>query len=135
MKPDAAIGKNDTTGIPSSSAALMEKLMKPSATMQVTGLVLVLSFAKRLRNEFMKNPLLMDIVIAVRSWVESGSELVGKPSGMASKRNSGKPSSESGPKDLRKRLWLYSVVLWWRSLANLRSGFMWPWYGNGIHTA
>lgn len=79
MKPQAAIGKKDTTGIPSSLAALIEKLMKPSATMQVTGLVLLLSSARMSRNESKKKPLLMEAVRAMRSSVDSESELVDKP--------------------------------------------------------
>ncbi|ONH90025.1 hypothetical protein PRUPE_8G030700 [Prunus persica] len=57
MNPIAAIVKNSATGIPSSSAAVMLKVMKPSETMQVTGGLLILlevamswSFKRRLRN-------------------------------------------------------------------------------------
>ena len=77
---------------------------------------------------------------AVR-WVTSAS-LGGRPSGIDSKRKSGKPSRELGPLDLSKRLWLCSVLtkvmkkpLLLSSFAICSSGFTWPWDGYGIHRA
>lgn len=148
MKPQALIVQKSTIGTPSSFAALTVNDMFPSETTQLTGgtwtELLLLSLESRFRNgskQFFLVDSQRDGMSCVASAFWSGS-LGGRPSGIDSKRKSGKPSREFGPRDLSRRLRLYSVwtkvmwkPLWWRSLANFSIGFMWPCAGHGIHTA
>lgn len=80
---------------------------KPSETIQVTGGLLSFSVLRRLRNGD-KKFFTRDSRSKGRSWRVSISE---RPSGIVSYRKSGNPSRELGPRDLRKRLWLYSVLI------------------------
>ena len=91
--------------------------MYPSDKMQVTGgtleqvvvAALSLSFLRRSQNGV---SIMFFMMLSQRegmSWVESASD-GGRPSGMVSNLKSGKPSCEFEPRDLRKRLWLNSVL-------------------------
>jgi hypothetical protein len=78
---------------------------------------------------------------AAGSCVASASD-GGRPSGMAAKRNPGRPATAAAPRERTRRRWLYSVltkVTWkprlWRTLASFSIGVMWPCAGNGRHTA
>nr|GMC50573.1 hypothetical protein PanWU01x14_244710 [Ipomoea batatas] len=110
-KPEALTGQNRTSGMPSSSAASRVKLITPSATMHDTGGTLdaavSLSRARRpLKGH--KQVVAVDAQREAISWVASASE-GGRPSGMVSNRNDGRPRRDSGPLDLSRRRWLNSV--------------------------
>jgi len=141
MNPHALVVQNSTSGTPNSSAASTVKLITPSETMQVTGGASELLTLARRFLKWGRQVLLVDSQREGISWVTSTS-YSGRPSGMVSKRNEGRPLREEAPLDLRRRLWLYSVltkVMWkplkWRSFASFSIGFMWPCAGYGMHTA
>lgn len=77
------------------------------------------------------------------SCVTSQSSECGSPSGIVSNRKSSTTSREDMVRPaLIRRRWLYSVLmkvmkkpLWWRILASLSMGVIWPWAGKGTHTA
>ena len=112
MNPHALVVQKRTSGMPSSAAASRVKLMAPSETMQVTGGTLdeavSLSFERRLLNGA-KQCFVVDSHRDGMSRVASTSES-GRPSEMVSNRKEGRPSRELGPRDLRRRLWLNSVL-------------------------
>nr|GLL48094.1 hypothetical protein PanWU01x14_244710 [Ipomoea trifida] len=98
--------------MPNSSAAERVKLMTPSETIHDTGGTLDTAVLLSLVSRSLKGPrhvVVVDSHSAGTSWVASASE-GGRPSGMASKRKDGKPLRESWPLDLRRRLWLNSVL-------------------------
>ncbi|KAK6773203.1 hypothetical protein RDI58_028441 [Solanum bulbocastanum] len=112
-KPQALVVQNRTSGTPISSAAAKVKLMIPSETMHVTGgmfdvLLVSLSFASR-SLKGAKQVSVVDLHREGMSCVASASQ-VGSPSGIVSNWNDERPSSEWGPRDLRRRLWLNSVL-------------------------
>ncbi|CAL5356873.1 unnamed protein product [Camellia sinensis] len=107
------IASGSDEGTPNSSAASRVKLMLASETIHVTGgtsgdddgwLSLEIKLEKGTK-QFLE----VESQREGMSWVESASQ-GGRPSGMVLKRKSGKPSRELGPLDLRRRLWLYSVL-------------------------
>uniref|UniRef100_A0A7C9CQQ6 Uncharacterized protein n=1 Tax=Opuntia streptacantha TaxID=393608 RepID=A0A7C9CQQ6_OPUST len=117
-------------GTPNSPAASTVKDMVVSDTMQLTG-----GPPERLRRRrrSRKGPRQLSSMERERdrmSWVASAS-VMGRPSGMVSKRKEGRPSSAVGPWVRRRRLRLNSVwtkVMWkpraWRILASFSVGFM-----------
>lgn len=77
-KPHATIVKKSAIGIPTSSAAVMVNVMKPSETMQLTGglleVAVSLSLWRRSQNGA-KKFFRMESQSKVRSWVSPSSEL------------------------------------------------------------
>jgi hypothetical protein len=112
MNPHALVVQKITSGMLISAAASRVKVMQPSEIMQVTGGTLdeavSLSFERRLVKGA-KQCFVVDSHRDGGSWVASTSES-GRPSGMVSNRKEGRPSRELGPRDLRRRLWLNSVL-------------------------
>jgi hypothetical protein len=112
MNPQVLAVQKRTSGMPSSTAASRVKLMTQSETMQVTGGTLDEAVSLSFERRFVKGAKQFFLVETHRdamSWVASTSES-GRPSGMVSNRKEGRPSRELGPRDLRRRLWLNSVL-------------------------
>jgi hypothetical protein len=112
MNPHALAVQKITSGMPSSVAASRVKLMAPSETTQVTGGKLEEAVSFSLERRFVKGARQCFFVEWHRegmSWVASASDS-GRPSGMVSNRKEGRPSRELGPRDLRRRLLLNSVL-------------------------
>jgi hypothetical protein len=112
MNPHALAVQKRTLGMPSSAAASRVKVKPPSETMQVTGGTLDEAVSLSFERRFVKGArqfFLVDMHRDGMSWVASTSES-GRPSGMVSNRKEGRPSRELGPRDLRRRLWLNSVL-------------------------
>lgn len=105
MKPQALVVQKNTSGMPSSSAALRVKLMIPSETMQVTGGTLdeevSLSLARRSRKGA-RQLLWVEAQGGGTFWVASISD-GGRPSGMVSNWKEGIPRRELGPLDFSRR--------------------------------
>ncbi|PON47387.1 hypothetical protein PanWU01x14_244710 [Parasponia andersonii] len=115
MKEPALAVQKRTLGMPSSSDTSRVNDMRASENMQVTGgkttssyEAASLSFWTRWRKGA-RQFLAVESQREGTSWVASASE-GGRPSGIVSKRKEGKPCKELWPRDLRRRLWLNSVL-------------------------
>lgn len=105
MKPEAPVVQKNTSGMPSSSAAVRVKLMIPSETMQVTGGTWNAEELLSLERSSRKGARQLLWVEEQRdgtSWVASTSD-GGRPSGMVSNWKVGRPQRELGPLDFKRR--------------------------------
>uniref|UniRef100_A0A7C9CQG2 Uncharacterized protein n=1 Tax=Opuntia streptacantha TaxID=393608 RepID=A0A7C9CQG2_OPUST len=119
-------------GTPNSPAASTVKDMVVSDTMQLTGGTSPPALLRRQRSSLKgcSEWRSVETQSSGMSCVASAST-GGRPSVMVSNRKEGRPSRAAGPRDRRRRLWLYSLltkVMWkpleWRILASLSMGFM-----------
>ncbi|KAF2291566.1 hypothetical protein GH714_025681 [Hevea brasiliensis] len=97
--------------MPSSCAASRVKLMTPSETMQVTGGTFDEEVSLSLERRSLKGAKQVFLVdwhkVVCPGWHQCRLE---EAIGDGAKLKEGRPSRESGPRDLRRRLWLYSVL-------------------------